>query len=454
MRIIVAGCGKVGETIVSKLTGEGHDIAVIDVNNRVIGSITDNYDVMGIVGNSASYSVQKDAGIEDTDLLIAVTDSDEENLLTCLFAKKAGNCNTIARVRNPVYWKELPYIKEELGLSMTINPEYAAATEAARILRFPSAMKIDIFARGRVELLQFVIPEGSMIADCSLIEMAKKIGGGVLVCSVVRDNEVYIPNGQFVLQAKDTVGVIIAPNRIKDFFKRIGVETHSVRNTIIVGGGKIAYYLATQLLNYGIDVKIIERDIERCEELSEQLPKATIINADGTDQDVLLEEGVETCGSFVSLTGIDEENVFLSLIVKKLNPNAKVITKTNRSNIDFLIQGMDLGTLIHPKSITAEYILRFVRAMQNSIGSNMETLYYIVEGKAEALEFTIHEDAPVIGIPLSQLKLKENVLIACIYRARQIIIPDGQSSIEVGDSVIIVTTHRGFGDIRDILADA
>ena len=452
MRIIVAGCGKVGENIVAKLSGEGHDIAVIDVSSKVVGNMTDSYDVMGVIGNSASYSTQRDAGVEETDLLIAVTDSDEENLLTCLFAKKAGNCNTIARVRNPLYWKEVPYIKEELGLSMTVNPEYAAATEIARILRSPSAVKIDVFARGRMELLQFVIPKGTVMDNCSLADLSRRTKGGALVCSVVRDEEVYIPGGQFVLHAGDTVGILVSPQKVRDFFKQVGVETHSVRSTIIVGGGKIAYYLASQLLGSGISVKIIERDLKRCEELSEQLPKATIINGDGTDQDVLMEEGIETCGSFVALTGIDEENVFLSMIAQKANPAAKVITKTNRSNIDNLIKGMNIGTIIHPKNITAEYILRFVRAMQNSIGSNVESLYNIVEGKAEALEFTIHADAPVVGIPLADLALKDNVLIAAIYRNRQMIIPGGQTTIEVGDSVVIVTTHRGFGDIRDILA--
>lgn len=451
MRIIVVGCGKVGRTIVEQLSGEGHDIAVIDTDSTVIQDVTDNFDVLGIVGNGASYSVLKEAGIEETNLLIAVTDSDELNLLCCLFAKKAGNCSTVARVRNPLYNDEIGYIREELGLSMTINPERAAASEISRLLRFPSAIKIDTFARGRVELLQFVIPQKSILDNCSLMDLGSRVKAEVLVCAVQRQGEVVIPDGSFVLKAGDTISVIAEPSHARNFFAKIGVEIHRVGNTMIIGGGTIAYYLAKQLLSYGIGVKIIEKDRNRCEWLAENLPKAIIINGDGTDQDLLMEEGIENCESFVTLTGIDEENIFLSLFAQQCNKKTKVITKTNRISIDSIINQLNLGSMIHPKNITAESIIRYARAMQNSLGSNVETLYYIVEGKAEALEFRIHNEPSIVGIPLAQLKTKDNVLIACIIRNGRSILPNGQTSIEEGDSVIIVTTHKGFGDIKDIL---
>ncbi len=263
MRIIVVGCGKVGETIVGRLSTEGHDIAVIDTDSKVVSWITDNYDVMGVVGNGASYSILKEAGIEETDLLIAVTDSDEMNMLCCLFAKKAGNCQTIARVRNPIYSNEISYIKEELGMAMTINPEYAAATEISRLLRFPSAIKIETFARGRVEMLQVVIPQHSVLDNCSLIDIPQDARGQVLVCAVERDGEVVIPNGQTVLHSGDTIFVIAAPRHAKQFFSKIGVDIHRVSNATIVGGGRIAYYLAMQLLAHVIEAKIFEQNADR-----------------------------------------------------------------------------------------------------------------------------------------------------------------------------------------------
>ncbi|MDD2957590.1 MAG: Trk system potassium transporter TrkA [Lachnospiraceae bacterium] len=450
MKIIIVGCGKVGMTIVEQLNLEGHDIAVIDTNSVVIHDITNNCDVMGIVGNGASYTVQMEAGIEEADMLIAVTGSDELNLLCCLIAKKAGNCSTIARVRNPTYNNEIDFIKEELGLSMAINPEYAAATEIARILRFPSAIKIDTFAKGRVELLEFRIRSGSVLHNCSLMDVSKKIKANVLVCAVQRGDEIVIPNGSFVLREHDMISIVASPHASKEFFKKIGVETHQVKNAMIVGGGTIAYYLAKQLLNMGIDVKIIESNKNRCEQLSDLLPKAVIINGDATNQEVMIEEGVTHCEAFVSLTGIDEANIFLSLFAKNRS-KAKIVTKINRISFDDIINTFNLGSLIYPKFITAEYIVRYVRAMQNTIGSNVETLYRIIENKVEALEFHINEEAPVIGIPLEKLDLKENLLIACINRSGEIISPNGKTQIEMGDTVVIVTTQKALHDIKDIL---
>lgn len=450
MKIIIVGCGKVGKTIVEQLCMENHDITVIDNNPEVIQEVTTQIDVMGVVGNGASFSVQKEAGIEESDLLIAVTQSDEINLLCCLFAKKAGISSTIARVRNPLYREEIPYIKEELGLSMTINPEFEAATEIARILRFPSANKVDTFAKGRVELLKFIVGEGSVLHNKSLVEVANMTKSEVLICAVEREEEVTIPNGSFVLKEQDTISIIASPVAAKDFFKRIGVDTHQVKNTIIVGGGRMAYYLAEQLIRTGISVKIIEKDRERCEELSELLPKATIINGDGSNQSVLMEEGIASAESFVALTGIDEGNVFLSLFAKKCS-KAKVITKINRTSFSDIIHSFNLGSMIYPKNITADYIVSYVRAKQNSIGSNVETLYKIIENKVEALEFKITSKAPVIGIPLCELRVKKNILIGCINRNGKISIANGQTRIQDGDTVIVITTQTGLHDISDIL---
>ena len=452
MKIIIVGCGKVGTTLTKQLSLEHHDITVIDKNSDAISDIMNEYDVMGVVGNGASYSVQKEAGIDETDLLIAVTHSDELNLLCCLMGKKAGNANTIARVRDPLYSKEVNYLKEELGLSMTINPEYAAATEIARLLRFPSANKIDTFAKGRVEILNFVIAENSILADKTLIDVSKSIKADVLICAVQRGDDVFIPNGKFILRAMDKVSIVASPLNAKEFFNKIGYDTHQVKDTMIVGGGMIGYYLAEQLIKMGISVKIIERDKERCEELSELLPKATIIHGDATNQDILIEEGITRCDSFVSLTGIDEGNIFLSLFAENCS-SGKVITKINRITFDDIITTFNLGSLIYPKKITAEYIIRYVRAMQNTVGSNVETLYQLIENKVEALEFVIQNHSPIIGIPLQELTLKRNLLIGGINRRGRIIIPNGQTTIEVGDSVVVITSQKGLNDINDIFQE-
>ena len=432
------------------MSREGHDIAVIDVNAGVLTDISNYYDVMGLIGNGASHAVQMEAGIETADLLIAATDSDELNLLCCLIAKKAGGCNTIARVRNPVYNGEIGFIKEELGLFLTVNPEMAAATEAARVLRFPSAVQIETFAKGRVEIVKVRIPEGSVLDNCPLAQIHKRTGTDVLICTVERGGQVEIPNGAFVLKAGDVISIVASKQNTRDFVSRIGLKSRRVRDCMIIGGGKIAFYLAQQLIESGIRVKIIEKDRDRCEELCAALPKAVIINADAANQHILMEEGVRECESFVTLTGMDEENLFLSLFAQECS-KAKVITKVDRLDFDEIIKRLDLGTLVHPKNITADNIIRYVRAMQNSIGSNVESLYKIIENKVEALEFKIQPDSPVVGIPLSQLKVKPGVLIACITTDGKTAIPNGNSVIKEGDSVVVVTSHLGFGDIRDIL---
>lgn len=450
MQIIIVGCGKVGTTITEELSKEKHNVTVIDTNSSVLERASNAYDVLGVIGNGASYSVQMEAGILQADLLIALTGSDELNLLCCLIAKKAGNCCTIARVRNPIYNAELNFIKEELGLSMTINPEFSSATEIARILRFPSAIKIDTFVKGRVELLKFLVPEQSPITNSTLYDIHRKVQTNILICAVERGEEVVIPNGSFEIKAKDIISIIASPQNASAFFKKIKVETHQVKNTLILGGGKISFYLAMQLLHSSIAVKIIEKDENRCAFLSEHLPEATIIFGDASNQELLLEEGIQYAESVVSLTDIDEENIVLSLFARKRS-KAKIVTKLNRISFHDVIQDFDLGSIIHPKHITADYIVQYVRAMQNSIGSNVETLYKIIENKAEALEFVVRDSSPIIGVVLEQLNLKDNLLIAFISRKDRVFIPRGKDMIQIGDRVIVVTTNTGLHDIKDIL---
>ena len=451
MNIIIAGCGKVGRALAEQLSREKHDITVIDRKPEAIQQITNIADVRGVVGNGASFEIQMDAGIDTADLMIAVTDADEVNLLCCLIAKKAGGCQTIARVRNPVYHHEIHHIKDELGLSMVINPEWAAAMEMARLLRFPSAIDIDTFANGRIELLRFQLEEQNPLCNNKIKDLHMLSRCEVLICIVERGNEVLIPSGEVELKAGDMISVVASPVNASRFFKTIGIETNQVKNTMIIGGGKISFYLAKRLLEMGIQVKIIEKDRDACERLCEILPKATIINGDGTDRELLAEEGLAKAEGFAALTNMDEENVMLALYAKSMS-KAKKITKVNRNTFDTIISSLNIGSLIYPKHITSETILQYVRAMQNSIGSNVETLYRLVDGNAEALEFVIKGKSEVTDIPLQELQLKPHILVCAINRKGKIIIPKGQDCIQEGDSVVIITTDCGaYKDIRDIM---
>ena len=451
MNIIIAGCGKVGRALAEQLSREKHDIKVIDRKPEAIQQITNIADVRGVVGNGASFEIQMDAGIDTADLMIAVTDADEVNLLCCLIAKKAGGCQTIARVRNPVYHHEIHHIKDELGLSMVINPEWAAAMEMARLLRFPSAIDIDTFANGRIELLRFQLEEQNPLCNNKIKDLHMLSRCEVLICIVERGNEVLIPSGEVELKAGDMISVVASPVNASRFFKTIGIETNQVKNTMIIGGGKISFYLAKRLLEMGIQVKIIEKDRDACERLCEILPKAMIINGDGTDRELLAEEGLAKAEGFAALTNMDEENVMLALYAKSMS-KAKKITKVNRNTFDTIIGSLNIGSLIYPKHITSETILQYVRAMQNSIGSNVETLYRLVDGNAEALEFVIKGKSEVTDIPLQELQLKPHILVCAINRKGKIIIPKGQDCIQEGDSVVIITKDCGaYKDIRDIM---
>lgn len=451
MQIIVVGCGKVGHTLAERLSGEGHNLVLVDLDAKLIQEVTDELDVMGVVGNGASINVLMEAGIDAADLLIAVTTSDELNLLCCLIGKKASKrCMTIARVRDPMYNKEIGFIKEQMGISMVINPELATAMEIARLLRFPSAIKIDTFAKGRAELLTIKLRSSFGLGGRSVEQAVSGLKSKVLICAVERGDKIFIPNGGFVLEDGDNISIMATPQEAASFFKKLGLGTRRVNNTLIVGGGTIAVYLARQLLEMGIDVHIVELNAERCRKLCEALPKATILHGDGSDQELLMDAGLATAESFVAITDMDEENLLLSLFAKQ-HSQAKLVVKVNRIAFDDVIESLDLGSVIYPKYLTADYIAQYVRAAQNSIGSNVETLYNILDGRAEALEFRVRTDSEVTAHTLSELDLKSNLLVGCIYRRGKVIFPRGQDRIQVGDSVMVVTTVKGFHDIRDIL---
>ena len=450
MKIIIVGCGNVGSAIAEQLSYEGHNITVVDVNEKLVNGVSDAYDVLGVVGNGASLNIQREAGVDNADLLIAVTGADELNLLCCLIARKAGGCHTIARVSNPVYSREIGFIKEELGLSMIINPQMAAAQEIGRLLKFPSALKVDSFAKSRVELVIYKVPEDSALCGVKLRDLSAKVKCNVLIPIVERGEEVMIPDGEFELAAGDEITIVSPAENTIDFFKKMGDPTSVTRDIMMIGGGTTTIYLARQLLNMGVKVKIVEQDPARCEELTEMLPKALVICGDATDKELLIEEGLKTVGAFASMTNFDEENIMLTLFAKSLS-KAKLFTKVHRISYDEIIESLGVGSVIYPKYITAEEIIKYVCAMKNSIGSNIETLYRLNDNRVEALEFQIREDSPVVGIPLKELNLKKNMIIGCITHKGKVEMPTGNSVIKVNDMVILITTTTGLHDIRDAL---
>lgn len=450
MQIIIVGCGKVGIALTQRLSTEDNNICIVDVDKDVVHQLAAECDVMGLVGNGASYNVLVEAGIERADLLIAVTESDELNLLCCVIARKASKCQTIARVRNPMYNTEQQFLQKELGLSMIINPEQTAATEISNLLCFPGAIGIDTFSKGGVEMLRFRIPADSMLHEMSLKEISAKLRCDFLICAVDRDNEVRIPDGNFVLRSGDIISIVTSRKNAIEFCEKINLKTNGVKNTMIIGGGKISLYLAQQLLNMGIAVKIIERDLKRCEELTELLPEAVILHGDGSNESLLKEERIDKMASFVALTNMDEENILLSLFAKK-RVSSKVVTKINRLQLNEVIHNLDMDSVVYPNLLTAQKILQYVRATKNSIGSNVQTLYRLYNDRVEALEFHVSENSRITGIPLQNLQLKSGLLICCITRNNQLIIPDGQACILPGDSIIVVTTRLGLQDARDIL---
>ena len=450
MKIIIVGCGQVGEALAEQLNEEGNDIVVVDHNAAKVRSVATKYDLLGVIGNGATHSVQEEAGVNSADLLIAVTGSDELNLLCCIMAKKAAGCQVIARVKDPDYAKDINYLKSELGLAMVINPELMAAKEIARVLRFPSAIKIETFGKGRVELLKFRLPEGSPLAGLSAREAMARLRANVLVCTVERGEEAYIPKGDFVFAEKDIISIIASPMAAIDFFDKINYKNHAAKNIIIIGLGDTAHYLCNELSRSGVRVKVIDKNASVCDEFAEKYENVTVICGDPTDEDLLKEEGISGADALVSLAPIDEENIMLSLYAKSAGVK-KTVTKIHRIEYKNVINNLDLDSIIHPRNITADLIARYVRAAKKTEGSNMETLYNVIKGKIEAAEFIVNEGSLIVGKPLAELSFKENVLIAAILREGQLIVPRGNAVIKPGDSVVIVTGELGIYDISDIL---
>lgn len=451
MKIIIVGGGKIGITLAEQLSIEGHDITVIDNRAEPLQATGELLDVLCLQGDGTSAETLLEAGIDRTDLLIAVTLSDELNLLCCLLGKKLGAKNTIARVRKPEFDRELSLISRDMGLSISVNPELICAKEMARSLRTASAIKVDTFSGGRVELLQVELPEGSPLVGRTLMELPRMSDAKVLLGAVERDDEAYIPTGAFQLAAGDRVSLLAAPGQAQIFLRKMHLATGTIRSAMLVGGSKLSYYLARQLIEFGVSVTMLEKDYERCEYLSELLPKATVLHGDGTDEKFLRESGLDEMDAFAALTGIDEENLLIAMYVRKTFPRIKVLTKTNRQSFRHIIDALDVGSRYNPRQSAANLICRYVRAMENSQGSTVETLYKLLDGKVEALEFRIAEGEDFCGIPLMKLSLRKNLLIGAILRGGKVIIPGGGDTMEPGDRVIIITTIRGLSHLDDIL---
>ncbi|MCI5939599.1 MAG: Trk system potassium transporter TrkA [Bacilli bacterium] len=451
MKIVVIGDGKVGRTIVEHTSREGHEVIIIDKNPKVIEQIVDKYDVMGICGNGASYEIQKSASVNKADLVVATTSSDEVNILSCIVAKALGARFTIARVRSYEYNSQIDIMKKTLGITLILNPEYETAKEISNIINFPEAIRVDTFAKGNVDLVELYIPENSPLIDQSLSSIHSKYQVSILVCAVQRGNEVIIPDGNFVFKAKDKIHITASRNNVRAFLKKLGLIESKLQTVLIIGGGKISLYLAEQLIKNKYKVKIVEKDYKRCLELSELLSDATIIHGDGSDQILLQEEGINETDAVVCLTDLDEENIIVSMYASKQNVH-KIITKVNKSTLFNLFETIDMASIVAPKEITASRIVSYVRATSNLRGSNVITLYKLVNNQVEALEFIAKDNKKIVNIALKDLKLKSKILIACIIRDGEVIIPSGNDMIMNNDSVIVVTTaDKCLTELSDIL---
>lgn len=450
MRIIVAGSGKVGTTLISSLVSEGHDVVVIDRDPQVIEEITNIYDVMGVCGNCADSDALEEAGAKTAELIIAVAGSDEFNMLSCFMAKKMGTKQTIARVRAPEYNdKSLSFMKQHLELSMIINPELVASRELFHNLKLPSAAKVETFSVRNFEMIEQVLKPGSPLDGVSLSELRSRFKANFLICAVKRGNDAYIPDGNFVLKSGDRIGLTASPSEIVKLLKEMGVVSTKAKNVMILGGSRTAYYLAKRLSMSGSKVTIIEKNRKYCEELSEAIPKATVICGDGANHELLLEEGLHSVDAFVSLTGMDEENILLSSYASSEGV-PKVIAKVNRDTLAPLAEHWGIDTVVSPKKLISNVILRYVRALQNSEGSSVETLYRLMDDKVEALEFNVKADLEILNKPFKELNFKKNTLVAGIIRDRKIIIPTGDDCLMAGDKVIVLAANQRLNKLSDI----
>lgn len=451
MKIVIIGAGKISRAIIRHATQEGHEVIVVDSSSDVIKEVVDTYDCMGLVGNCLLTEILLQAGVNKADIVIATTRSDETNMLSCFFAKKLGAKYTIARIRNFEFNKQLNMLKGSLGISMTINPELESAREIARIMNFPNALKIETFGQGNVDLVEFFVPENSPLVGQTLYELNKRNQLNVLVCAVHRGEDIFIPKGQFKIQARDRIHITCERKESRRFMEKLGFNQARLKRVLIIGGGGITMYLAEELLLNNYDVKIIESDQARCAELSNALPKATIINGDGTDQKVLEEEGIDNSDAIVCLTGNDEENIIISLYANKKKVK-KIITKINKVNYGELMESVDMASIVYPKEITASQILSYIRATSNTrSNSQIKKIYKLINEMIEVLEFEATLKTKMLNIPLKDLKLKTNVLISGVIRNGEYILPIGSTTIQDKDRVIIVTNNATINDLDDCL---
>ena len=452
MKIIIIGAGKVGSTLAAQLVKEGHEVVVMDTNQERLDELQNRIDIMTLCGNGASKEYLAEAEVAESDLVIAATSADEVNILSCFIARQIGATKTIARVRNPEYRNQLEIMKEELGLSMIVNPELSAANEISRIFRFPSANDVELFCRGHVELVEYTIGKDCPLCGLALKDIYSKYKIKVLICAVRRGADITIPKGDFILKEGDKINITASPKNIHDFFEAIGSFKRPIKSVMIIGGSMIAYYLADQLIDMGMDVKIIEQNTRRCEELSEMLPKASIVCANATEKDIMLEEGILDFDGFVALTGLDEMNIIYGMYAKTKNVE-KVITKVHHLSFPEVIESSGIESVVSPKLITAERISSYVRAIQNSYSKNkVESLRRIVDNRIEALEFIVREDEYYVGVPLKDLAIKEDILVAAIVRKGHAIIPNGFDCIKKGDSVVVITHEMAtIEELKDIM---
>ena len=454
MKIVIIGNGLIGDSLISSVCAEGHNVTVIDENPALVDEVVNKYDVFGVVGNGASVDIQRQAGVASCDVLISVATEDELNLLCCMIGKRLGADHAIARVRNPQYSKQMGFMCKELGIDLIVNPEYEAAREAAKVIRFPIALKLDKFAKGRVELLDIYIDEDHPLVGQKLYELRSKYSTNVLICAVRHGEEAIIPGGDYTIRAGDNLSLTASRKDIADFFVKLGIFVKKIRSVFIIGGGNISTYLAEMLSSGGFSLKIVEKNPEVCRELSDTFPKAEIICGDAADPSLLVDEGIDSADACVAMTADDKNNIIISMFVKSRGVD-KVIARVSSGSFAKLSESAGVDSNINQKYIAAANVIRYIRGLsglKENSQSTIKALYKLAANKVEALEFDVGEDFPGKSTPLKDLSLKKNTLIAAIIRNNNVVYPNGQTTLEKGDSVIVVTTNEHMNGLEDILA--
>ncbi len=455
MQIVIIGNGSVGDSLISFICREGHNVTVIDENPDLITAVVNKYDVFGVVGNGASVEIQREAGVPDADIVISVVSGDELNLLCCIIAKQLGAKHAIARVRDPRYLNQKDFMSDNLGIDLIVNPEYEAAREAARLIRFPAAMKLEKFAKGQVEVVEIHIGEGHPLIDQPLISFKSKYNTNALICAVKRGDEVIIPSGDYVIAKGDSISLTASRADIVDLFMKIGLLRKNIKDVMIIGGGRTSKYLASQLTSGGFNIKIVEQNMAICEQLAEMFPDTTVIYGDATNPDLLDEEKIENTDACVVMTSNDQTNFIISLFAKTRNVE-KIISKVSSPAFVKLSENAGIDSNITPLFLTAAKVLRYVRGLANrgeqGYLSQIKSLHKLVDGMVEAIEFDVAEDFEFTETPLRSIKLKKNILIAAVIRDGAVIYPNGDSTLEIGDSVIVMTTQERLCDLGDIIA--